>query len=216
MRLLFNFVKTTYKNAALWLTYCTRGFLSFIGLLGKVSSQKALPMPASLSSKNDQEHDPDFKKYEKRLDRVYKFARIKKYFSLTGIGFVFWFSNMIERLIISRIRSTERTLEEIRTSKVVKFVAPDIPEVRLSPIIELISLQNLIFLILSLIPCCYILYWTYMDTYVRKARGEVVLPFYKKLIFLIAINAIIYLLLTKYVTFAQMSDLLTQSVKEIR
>lgn len=170
-------------------------------------------MPASLSTKNDPERDPDFKKYEKRLNRVYRFARIKKYLSLTGIGFTIWFSNMIEKIIIFHIRSTERAIEEIGMSSAVKFVAPDMPKVKLSPLIQLMGLQSLISLILSLIPCCYILYWTYMDTYVRKARGEVVLPFYKKLIFLILINSITYFLLKKYILFSQVNTLLTTSLQ---
>lgn len=132
---------------------------------------------------------PKLEKYAKRLDASYRFTRFKKYASLIGVGFMFWINDLTDKLVISPIRSMETKLDNWFARMLFGSGSP----IKASLYIEW---ANSFTLVLSLLVYCWLLYWAYMDTYVRRAQGQAVLPFHKKLMLLALINGCTYALLT--------------------
>lgn len=108
-------------------------------------------------------------KFERRLAASRELDRLKKYLSLFGIGFGIWLSELwdvaLKKLTIA---------EEWLLNAFFRLILGSQPKV--SPLLEFLNtLSLLVFLLFS----AWLVYWVYMGTYVRKARGEMIWSFKK-------------------------------------
>lgn len=135
--------------------------------------------------------------YARRLEAAHRLERLKKYLSLCGIGFALW-ANDLWQSLFDTLDSNERKLHRSIIWRIYR-VFNDLPTQRVSPLLELInSLSFIVFIAFSL----WLLYWAYMDTYVRRTRGESTWSFPKKVTVGLLANVFIYFALTKITQYA--------------
>lgn len=130
--------------------------------------------------------------YERRLAAAHRIERLKKYLSLTGIGFALWL-NDLWNMALENLKIVDKQLNNwfIRL-----FI--DAPP-KLHPVLDFVdSVMFLLFLVFS----TWLIYWAYMDTYVRRAHGEKTWSFPKKFIFGVVVNAVIYSALSTAMLYA--------------
>jgi hypothetical protein len=121
--------------------------------------------------------------YERRLETAHRLGRFKKYLSLCGIGVALW----LDDLWSYALRKVEAG-EQMCDNWFMQWLCGS-AGLRVSTILSFLNLVSLMaFSVLS----AWLVYWAYMDTYVRKARGENSWSFSKKLVVGACINLCIY------------------------
>jgi hypothetical protein len=124
-------------------------------------------------------------KFERRLAAAREFERLKKYLSLFGIGFALWINDLWNyALVLLKIG------EEKLDNWFFRLFSDAHPKV--SPVLEFF---NTVSFILFLAFSVWLIYWAYMDTYVRTARGERTWSFSKKCLFGALVNTVTYIVL---------------------
>ena len=124
--------------------------------------------------------------YERRLEAAHRLGRVKKYLSLCGIGVALWL-DYLWGIALEKVEAGEQMCdnwfmwwlcgsEGLKISTILNFL-------------------NVISFILFMVLSIWLIYWAYMDTYVRRARGENSWPFSKKLAFGACINLCTYVAL---------------------
>lgn len=124
-------------------------------------------------------------KYERRLASAREIEQLKKYLSLFGIGFALWL-NDLWNLALVYLKIAEGKLD----NWFVRFFSG--PQPQISPLLEFL---NTVSFVLFLAFSAWLIYWAYMDTYVRKARGESTWSFRKKVFIGAFVNVVTYLVL---------------------
>lgn len=121
-------------------------------------------------------------KFERRLAAAREFERLKKYLSLFGIGFALWI-NDLWNLALVKLKIAEGRLD----NWFFRLFSDSQPKI--SPFLEFF---NTVSFILFLVFSAWLIYWAYMDTYVRKARGETTWSFRKKFLIGAVVNTVTY------------------------
>ena len=124
-------------------------------------------------------------KYEQRLAASQKLERIKKYLSLFGIGFTLWI-NDLWNMALKHLEAFEKKWF-YRLSHLFGDKPPNV-----SPLLEFL---NTVSFVIFLAFTAWLVYWAYMDTYVRTAQGESTWTFRNKVFLGVLVNAITYALL---------------------
>lgn len=121
-------------------------------------------------------------KFERRLAGARELERIMKYLSLFGIGFALWI-NYLWDLALSELKA-----REVKFFHWISYIFGS-SKPKISPVLEYLNWASLI---LFLAFSAWLVYWAYMDTYVREAQGKVTWSFRKKLLIGIIVNTVTY------------------------
>lgn len=121
-------------------------------------------------------------KYERRLASAREFERMKKYLSLFGIGLALWINDLWDLALVALKEYEGRFIYWVY--HIFKDSKP-----KISPVLEYLNWASFI---LFLAFTAWLVYWAYMDTYVRKAQGKVTWSFRKKLLIGVIVNTVTY------------------------
>lgn len=124
--------------------------------------------------------------YERRLAAAHRLGRVAKYLSLCGIGIALWL-DYLWGIALEKVKASEQMCDNW-----LMWWLCGSERLKISAILSFLNgISFFIFIVLS----GYLVYWAYMDTFVRRARGEKSWPFSKKLVFGASINLCIYVAL---------------------
>lgn len=135
--------------------------------------------------------------YERRLEAVRRLGRVKKYLSLCGIGVALWL-DYLWGIVLEKVEATELRCDNLLMRLLMRSLCGS-SGVKVSTVLKFVNgISFLIFIVFS----AWLLYWAYMDTYVRKARGESSWAFSKKVALGAGVNLCIYVSLALATNYA--------------